>query len=141
MAQLTAGVARQFEFNEDPVFNDVPAKAAVAIYQGSAVGTSTGGRQLVAADTFRGFAEMDCDNTVGAALLGSKNIRVRTRGDVQLVVTSVASDADVGTAVYASDGNTFTLAATGNSSIGKVHRWITSTTCIVRFEAADMRSI
>jgi hypothetical protein len=132
---------REYEQSVDPSLGDLACKAAVAVYKGSAIGYSTGGRQLVAADVFRGFAEEACDNTVGAALIGSKNIRLRRKGFIKLSVATAASNADEGSTVYASDGNTFTLASTGNSSIGKIDRWISGTTCIVYFEGSVVRSI
>jgi hypothetical protein len=143
MAQLTADTIRVFEKGDiQPGPNDIPAKAAVATYKGSAVGSSAGfGRQLVAGDSFLGFAEEACDNTIGTAANGSKNIRVRQRGTVTLNVTGVASAADIASTVYASDGNTFTNASTGNSSVGKVVRWIAGTQCQVFFEALQIRSL
>ena len=49
--------------------------------------------------------------------------------------------ANVTDAVYATDDDTFTLTATGGLQIGKVSRWISGTTCMVYFEAANLRSI
>jgi hypothetical protein len=37
--------------------------------------------------------------------------------------------------VYASDDDTFTLTSTSNSKIGFVRRHISSTTCLVEFDA------
>jgi hypothetical protein len=140
MATLAADKVRAFELTGTPDLNDLPMVATDIIYEGAAVGDSSGlARPLVAADAFMGFAERQADNSAGAA--SAKNVRVRSRGYVQLAVTGVAGADDHGTSVYASDDDTFTNVSTGNSAIGKVHRWISGTTCIVYFEAAALRSI
>lgn len=140
MATLAADKVRPFELTGTPDLNDLPVVATDIIYEGAAVGDSSGlARPLVALDAFLGFAERQCDNSAGAA--SAKNVRVRSRGFVQLPVTGAASADDVGATVYASDDDTFTLTSTGNSSIGKVHRWVSGTTCIVYFEAAALRSL
>lgn len=142
MATLAANQPRVYEFNEDFVYNDVDAVASDIIYEGAAVGesASTGtGRPLVAADTFLGFAIKKCDNSAGAA--SAAVIRVAQKGTIKLAVTGVAGVADVGATVYATDDNTFTLTASGASAIGKITRHVSSTTVMVRFEAAQLRSI
>lgn len=135
MSTLAADTTRFFESNHDDMLNEVPIIAADTVYAHAAVGesASTGtGRPLVAADNFLGFAIEKCANETGAA--SAKNIKVRTRGTVRLAVTGVSSTANVGDDVYASDDDTFTTTATGNSWIGKVLRWETSTTCLVYFQ-------
>jgi hypothetical protein len=140
MATLAADKVRPFELTGTPDLNDLPVVAADIIYEGAAVGDSAGlARPLVALDAFMGFAERQCDNSAGAA--SAKNVRVRSRGFVSLSVTGAASADDHGATVYASDDDTFTLTSTSNSSIGKVHRWVSGTTCIVYFEAAALRSL
>jgi hypothetical protein len=141
MATLAADKVRAFELTGTPDLNDLPVIAADIIYEGAAVGDNASGlaRPLVAQDPFLGFAERQCDNSAGAA--SAKNVRVRSRGFVQLSVATVASAADQGEAVYASDDDTFTLVSTNNTAIGKVHRWVSGTTCIVYFEAVNLRSI
>jgi hypothetical protein len=141
MAQLTADTPRVFESTVNE-FNEVPADDALTIYAGSMVGevSSTGlYRQLVAGDNFAGFAVEKCDNSAGAD--GAKNIKVRQRGYVKMAVTGASAFAQNGDTVYASDGNTLTTASTGNSTVGKIYRWVVSTTCIVYFEAVSVRSI
>jgi hypothetical protein len=141
MATLAADKVRPFELTGTPDLNDIPVIAADIIYEGAAVGDNGSGlaRPLVAQDPFMGFAERQCDNSAGAA--SAKNVRVRSRGFVSLPVTGAASAADQGEAVYASDDDTFTLTSTSNTPIGKVHRWVSSTTCIVYFESVALRSI
>lgn len=142
MATLTANQKRVYEFNEDPIYNDVPMIADDVIYEGAAVGenSSTGNaRPLVAADSFLGFATAQADNAGG--VIGDVNVRVRSRGIVKLSVTGVTGDDDLNVAIYASDDDTFTTSSTGNTQIGKLHRWISGTTCMVRFEAEGLRSV
>ena len=138
MTTLAADKARAFELGD---IQELPMIAADIIYEGAAVGDNASGlaRPLVAADPFLGFAERTVDNSAGAA--SAKNVRVRTRGQVQLSVVGASSAADVSETVYASDDDTFTLTSSGNSAIGKVARWVSGTTCIVAFEALPFRSL
>ena len=136
MATLAADKIRRFENQWAPLYNDIPAIASDIIYQGAAVGesSSTGtARPLVAGDTFLGFADMKADNSSGSA--AAIDCHVRQSGAVEIPVTSVAADADLGVLVYASDDDTFTLASTGNTKIGKLIRHVSGTTAIVRFES------
>lgn len=133
MTQLATDTPRAFELGS---INELPVVAAGIIYDGSAVGmqitTGTAARQLVATDRFVGFAESKADNSLGAA--GEINVRLRTSGLVELPVVG-ADNTKAQLPVYASDGNTFTLTAAGNSKIGFVRRWISGTTCLVYFDA------
>lgn len=127
-----------------PDYNEYPAIAADIIYEGAAVGesSSTGtGRPLVAGDNFVGFCTERCDNSAGAA--GDKLIKVLQSGYAWLTVTNVDNINDVGDTVYASDDDTFTLASTGNSAIGKLIRYDANRThkALVYFEALYRRSI
>ena len=141
MAQLTVDTPRTFKAAVEPIFNDIPMTASVAVYEGSAVGIASGlARQLVAAsDEFAGFAEAKADNTSGAA--SAINAKVRQKGIVTLSVTGASAVTHINDAVYATDGNVFTLTASGGLQIGKVFRWVTGTTCEVFFEALAIRSV
>ena len=142
MATLAANKKRVYEFNESPLLNDVDIIADDVVFEGAAVGesASTGtGRPLVAGDVFLGMCIAKTDNTGGAA--ADKQIRVRQKGTVKLPVTGVGGAADVGATVYASDDDTFTLTVGSNTAIGKIVRHVSSTTVMVRFEAAQARSI
>lgn len=141
MATRASDIARPFEATGTPDLNDLPVVASDIIYEGSAVGDNGSGlaRPLVSADPFLGFAMTQCDNSAGAA--SAKNVRVRQRGFVQVSVVGATSAADVSEPVYASDDDTFTLTASTHGTIGKVHRWVSGTTCIVYFEAVPVRSI
>jgi hypothetical protein len=138
MATLSSDKARAFHAI-DNVF-DLPAVATDIIYKGAAVGDSSGtGRPLVAADVFMGFAVAKCDNSAGAA--SAKQIRVSQSGVVEIAVTGVSSTDSVGVDVYATDDDTFTLTASGASSIGTIVKWITGTTCLVAYQGSAFRSI
>ena len=137
MSQLSADTVQAFEIGSDTT--TLPVKDNVTIYRGSAVGLSAGyARQLVAGDLFGGFAEQKVDNTVTGHADGFKNVPVRRRGFVQLTLATVAVT-NIGADVYASDGNTYTLDPAGgaNSFIGKVHRYISSTSAIVAFDLTN----
>jgi len=138
MATLAADKARVWPLAD---INDLPMIAADIIYEGAAVGDNASGlaRPLVAADPFMGFAQSKADNSTGAA--SAINVRVKSRGYIEIPVVGAASAADVGEIVYASDDDTFTLTVGSNTAIGKVVRWVTGTTCVVHFEAVALRSI
>jgi hypothetical protein len=133
MSTLAQDKIRKYEASNSETFNDLPVIASDIIYEGAAVGLdgSTGARPLVAADKFVGFAVRQCDNSAGAA--GAKQVRLRRSGAVQIPVTGVDGVDDLSKQVYASDDDTFTLTSSSNSKIGRVIRWISSTTCIVAF--------
>jgi hypothetical protein len=142
MAALSANSKRNFEYGGEDVYDDLPVLNAVTVYEGSAVGesVSTGHcRALVAADTFRGFATRKADNSSGAA--AAINVRVRRKGAVELAITGVTGVGDLGATVYADSDNDFTLTTSSNTAIGKIVRWVSSTTCVVYFEAAQSQSI
>lgn len=132
MGQLSSDTVLTYEVNAE--IADQPVTDNVIIYRGSAVGSLAGyARQLVAGDTFMGFAEQKVDNTVTGHASGFKNVPLRRKGYVQLAVGSVAVT-DIGKAVYASDGNTYTLTQSTNSRVGVVHRFISTGICIVKFD-------
>lgn len=129
MAQLTADQVRKPEFG---IYGEVPVKASTTIYQGSAVGLTSGyARQLNAADLFVGFATA---KAVGTASDGGVNVNVQREGFIELTISSVAVT-DVGKAVFASDGNTFTLTKSTNTRIGTVAAYRGTNTALVRFDA------
>ena len=143
MTTLAANLKRTYEFNIDPLLNDLDVIAADIIFEGAAVGesSSTGTfRPLQDGDVFAGFAVAKCDNTGGAA--SAKTIRVRQRGVVKLPVGGTLSLADVGATVYATDDNTFSKTDSGSdTAIGKIVRFLTTTTAMVAFEATAVRSL
>jgi hypothetical protein len=139
MSTLAADKNRKFGITA-PANIHVPCVANDIVYQGAAVGDSSGtARPLVAGDVFLGFAYAKADNTGGSA--SDIDVEVRPEGTVILSVTGVTSTDDVGTDVYATDDDTFTTTASGASSIGTIERWITGTTCEVFFQGATRRSI
>jgi len=134
MATLVIDKARSFELGD---IGAVPVISGDVIYEGAAVGHAAGfARPLVAADSFLGFAETQADNTDGAA--GAVNVRVREVGKVQMPVVGVTGVANVGASVYASDDDTFTLTATGNSLIGKITQYVSGTTVIVSYKSSSL---
>ena len=141
MATLSADNPRVFETGHDENINGLPVIANDIIYDGAAVGENGSGyfRPLVAADNFAGFADEQADNTGGSA--GDINVKVKQRGVVKLSVTGVTAVTDEGSTVYATDDNTFTLTASGASSIGKIVRYVSGTTVMVAFEAVSVRSL
>jgi hypothetical protein len=144
VATLAKDKPRQYEnTGGHPAYNEIPAIATDIIYNGAAVGesSSTGtGRPLVAADNFMGFCIENCDNSAGAA--GDKLIKVLKRGVAWLTVTNGDNINDYGDTVYASDDDTFTMASTGNTAIGKLIRYDSASgKCLVDFEALAARSI
>ena len=135
MTTLAADTPRTYEVGD---IGEIPVIASDIIYEGSAVGDNASGyaRPLVAADPFLGFAEQNVDNSAGAA--GAKTVRVKERGKIVVPVTGVTGVGDIGTAVYMSDDNTFTLTSTSNSLVGKVVRHVSGTTVVVAFKSSAL---
>lgn len=137
---LTADTSRKFGVTTGP-YSREPVKASSTIYMGSAVGDDSAGaaRALVAADPFRGFANAKADNSAG--LVSAIDVEVRKEGEVTIDVVGATGIGDIDDTVYASDDGTFTKSSTGNSTIGKIVRWVTGTTCVVYFQGVSKRSI
>ena len=135
MTTRSSDIARAFEIGD---VNEYPVIAADIIYEGSAVGDNGSGyaRPLTAADSFLGFAESQADNSAGAA--GAETVRVKDRGKVVASVTGVTGVGDVGSSVYMSDDDVFTLTSTSNSLVGKVVRYISGTQVVVAFKSSAL---
>lgn len=129
MTTLATDKARTYELGD---LNSFPVVATDIIYEGAAVGLSSGNaRPLNAGDQFVGFCIQNADNATGSA--GGVRVQVKTHGEVQLPVANVAAT-DIGKPVYASDDDTFVLTATGNSYIGKVKRFVSTGVAVVAFD-------
>lgn len=137
MTTLSKNKTREFSLGDE---EEYPVVAADIIFQGAAVGENGAGysRPLVAADPFQGFAIAQADNSTGGA--GETTVRVKARGRIVLDIAGIAITANDRPAVYASDDDTFTLAAAGNSLIGYVSRWISAGTALVEFDAALVKA-
>ena len=135
MTTLAADTQRNYSDAVDPWFEELDIIAADTIYEGAAVGANTSGymRPLVSGDMFRGFAEKQAANESGSA--GDVRVKLRRQGVVQLAVTGATARTDVGLPVFATDDNTFTITNSGGSRVGTIAKWVTSTTCLVYFEA------
>lgn len=111
-----------------------PVAASTTIYEGAMLGDTAGYlRGLTAGDIFRGHATEKRDNSDGDA--GDLNVQHLT-GRYRLEATLAGAITDVGRKVYASDDGTLTFTAAGNTRVGKVIRYINSTTMMVEFETA-----
>lgn len=133
---LSADTPRVYAVGE---IEEYPVAASVTLYEGSAVGENASGyaRPLVAGDPFLGFAVR---GVAGGASAGGKNVEVKTRGRIQLAISSIAITANDRPAVYASDDGTFTLTASTNSQIGFVSRWVSTGVAIVEFDSALVKA-
>lgn len=141
MATLSANTKRVFEFNEDPLLTDVPVVASDIIYEGAAVGLSSGyARPFTDGDTFLGFAIAKADNSSGSA--GDKYVRVAQRGQVKLTIGGTLAVTDLAASIYATDDDTFSKTDSGTDTvIGKLSRFVSTTVGIVRFEGSQVRSV
>lgn len=130
MAVLTADKPRVYGLGDE---QEYPVTAATKIFEGAAVGLDASGnaRNAVATDEFVGFASRMADNSGGAA--GDIRVKVRKSGLIEIPV--VGADATkIGKAVFASDNDTFTLTgATDLPFVGFIERFVSGTTCLVRF--------
>lgn len=137
LTTLAADKIRLFGVLPSP--NELPVIAADIIYEGAAVGVVAGtgyARPLAAGDRFSGFAIRKADNAAGAA--GDINVRVTTRGSVQLSVSG-AVITDVGQPVYATDDDTFTFSPVSSVFVGFVRRFVSSGVVIVEFDALNFQ--
>lgn len=139
MATLSADTTRNFKLDE--YIEEYPMIASDIVYAGAAVTLDSNGNAnpLQTNEEFAGFCVEKADNSSGSA--DAILCKVRTRGYVKLSVTGIDDDNHYGDTVYATDDDTFTATASGALAIGKVHRWVSGTTCWVYFEAASLRSI
>ncbi|KHQ50379.1 MULTISPECIES: hypothetical protein [Mameliella] len=133
MTTLPADSPRKYLYGDQTAY---PVIASDVIYEGAAVGENGSGyaRPLQAGDRFLGFNIETADNSAGSA--GDIDVTVKTKGKIQLAVASAAITDNDRPAVYASDDDTFTLVASGNSHIGYVERFVSSGVAIVEFDAA-----
>ena len=100
----------------DQELRTLPVKASSHIYKGAFVGLSGGyARGLVAGDALGGIAYEEVDNSSGSE--GDKMIRVFTLGDFEHALSS-ASRTNNKSPVFASDDETLTTTASGNSFVG-----------------------
>ncbi len=129
MTQLSAATARDYLQGD---VDDLKVKASSAIYEGSAIGITSGyARQLAAGDKFAGFALCDVASQTSD---GDARVRVRHKGKIVLAITSVAVT-DIGKPVYATDGNAFTLTASTNAHVGRVVDVYDTNKAVVEFDA------
>lgn len=140
MTTLAENKVRDYGVDFEEMQNDLPIIASDTIYEGAAVGENGVGymRPLVAADPFVGFAVRKCANEAPGAA-GDKLVRLRSKGTVKLTVAGVTSIANAqdGTDVYASDDDTFTLTASGNTKIGRLYRFVSSGIAWVYYESTS----
>lgn len=140
MANLTAQSPRNYQRPLGMII-DFPMDAA-KIWEGSAVSDKNAtnvARTLNTGENFLGFANATVDNSAGVA--GGTTIGVVTNGFVQVAVTGLLANS-LGTDVYMSDGNTFTLSSNSgsNSLIGRVVKIVSLTTlqALVHFEGIEL---
>lgn len=132
MTTLARDKARPFELGDTA---QLPIVADDIVHEGAAVGfdpTTALARPLQAGDVFAGFAARRADNTGGAA--GAVKVPTRHEGKIQLPIISLAAS-NVGDLVYASDDDTFTLEASGNSLVGRVDRFVGTGVGVVSYSA------
>lgn len=119
-------------------FASRPLAASAVVFRHTAIGQVSGAntfRALVAGDKFAGIALDGADNTGGAA--GAVTVHTRITGRVLLTVAGADATTAVGTAVYASADDTYTLTSTSNSPMGKIAAYSTPhAKHVVEFNAA-----
>lgn len=142
MATLAADKKREYEVGS-LYYSDVPVVASDIIYEGAAVTVAAGAANaapLSTGDVFVGFAMRRADNASGSA--GDINCRIAREGVIRdLAVTGATAASAPGTAVYATDDDTFTTTASGGLQIGKIVKGTGAALADVRFEGAGHRSV
>ena len=117
--------------------NSIGIIASDTVYEGAMVGDNAAGygRPLTAGDVFVGHAIEQVANEAGAA--GDKNILLRSgRYRLDVLLTGVITD--VGRPVYASDDSVVTFDGGGNSFVGVITRYISSTRMEVEFRPGEV---
>jgi hypothetical protein len=130
MTVLTKDINRVFELGD---INELPVLGEELIYQGAAIGcdVATGyAKNLENGDSFAGFAENNCNNSLGQD--SEKRVRLRKRGSVLLEIPGITL-ADINKSVYATNNNSFTLSSTDAVLIGKTSRIEASGLALVEF--------
>lgn len=144
MAALAKDTARTYESGVEPVLNDIAVLAGATIYEGAVVEDQAGNGYAKPYDGtgtsgFLGFAFRGVDNLAGSS--GDVSVRLVSQGVIKMPVTGASGVTDVSQIVYAdADDNTLTLTDTDNMPIGKVHRWISGTECMVFFQSDALAS-
>jgi len=106
---------REVDRYVDQELRSLPVKGSAHIYKGFLVGLSGGyARPLSAGDPFAGIAYEELNNTGSD---GAKSVRVFTLGDFELPLAS-ASRTNNKSPLFASDDETLTATASGNSFVG-----------------------
>lgn len=135
---LSADTPRNYSIVGAEVAN--PTQASVTCYAGSALSRDSGGEvgPLAASEAFAGFARKQ---VVASGTAGAENVATISEGEVELIVTGVGDNDDIGDIVYATDDATFTLTASGAVAIGRVSQIVNLSTgkCMVRFHADTAR--
>ncbi len=128
---LTPDIPRRYELGD---VNEFPVQPNVYIAEGAAVSVDAEGyaKSLQLNEPFVGFAEQAVDMSTGGH--SARSVRVKSAGKIQLEVADV-NPSHLHAAVYASGENSFTLAAEGNTAIGKIVRVNDDGSCMVSFQA------
>jgi hypothetical protein len=129
---LSPDLPRRYELGD---VNEFPVKADIFIVEGAVVSVDAEGYakplQTGEGERFVGFAEQAVDMSTGGHL--ERTVRVKSAGKIQLEVPDI-NQTHLHATVYASNENSFTLAAEGNTAIGKIYRINEDGTCIVSFQ-------
>jgi len=134
MADLANNEPREKELG---TINNLPCKAATRIFYGSMVGQEAASgycRTLVAGDLYIGMANAESNNLAGSD--GEKSVLLEEVSSLEVPIAGALITTPMGTKVYASDGNTWTLTSTANSEVGTFARYGASV-CLVRMKAAQ----
>lgn len=110
---------------------DIPVGASEEIYQGSAVSGDSGdlyAAPLAGGEIFYGFS---LERVTGGSSNGDNTVKVVSGGIFSLSVTSAAV-ANIGAMAYATNDNTFGLADTSASNLGRILNVPASGTAIVQ---------
>lgn len=140
MAALAKATPRKYDSDVGPKFNHLPVKTGVTVYAGGAYAIELAtGKVYVpvgndAVEVFIGWA----DETLTGD--GSKRARFRSEAIIELAVTGVDGDDDIGKQVFATTDGDFSLTdSTADLVVGRVHRHVSGTTCQVYSAAGSLR--
>lgn len=138
---LSTSKSRSYTVDDNHII-DFPFEATSTAYQGSAIGDNGSGyaQALAAGDPFLGFCLFN--DVTGGSAAGDVKVKIAEEGYLHNVtVTNGTAQSLAGDTVYMSDDDTFTVASTSNSAIGKLVKRNADGTWTIFFQSVLRRSL
>ena len=134
---LSADTPRQYE--GDPKITIAPVDASATIYEGALLSFDATSGFVSPAATTEAFAGVALRPQTGSSTAGERKVEVAEEGKIVMPVAGADAQDHVGDVVYLKADDTLSLTAGSDLAMGKVHRWISGTTCVVSFKASNLQ--